>query len=694
MIKGARKQLCNISGGFMKSRSYPLVLALTSISVAFASLSSKSFSAKASVVSEFTGGCARVHINPGMNRTDPFRKIIKRAEGYEVWRATDEKKGFQKIYEVRFPQTVDELNRLLGVSVKEEDKSPKKKTIQKVIPSGGGNDLDIIRKGDTSLYLSALSPRMEKIMGTGYSECGLKTQKVKYRFVYLLPRKKRAAFPKKPIEIQAKKVKLYPLEVVRVQPIRGGAEIYFRPPAQKGDTFAFNLYVESGSKKKKRVRVNNAMMIVDHKKKEGKYVARNLKVGSEYWVYSTALSFAMHESPPGKKYRYLGRPAVPPKPVSRVKARLKQNGLEVTWSYPNQKNIAGFHVYGTGGNKPQSKFERINKVMIPPGERSYIHTTPLVEGKRYLYRVTVVDEWGNESSMSTAAFFDYHDKEKPRPPKIVSYGATEKGNFIKWEPPKGGPPIKGYLVYRSESIKAPAVPLTKLLTTREYWDKSAKPATPYWYTVRSVSKNQITSIYPAPVYVMTEVQGFPMPVKELKLIKRNAKLRIAWKKPSYPYLTGYKLLSGPSLNSLKPLATVESVEKTFLEIPMPSRPVWFRIYSVGFKGRMSKTPKDIQFEPKQERKLPRPTIHIARKGGRVLIYWNPERGLNKQQYEIFGKLAGSKTFRKVQTVPAKSLRVLLSNALSRQIQYIYVKATDPEGGQSVRSKVYPIRSEQ
>jgi fibronectin type 3 domain-containing protein len=84
----------------------------------------------------------------------------------------------------------------------------------------------------------------------------------------------------------------------------------------------------------------------------------------------------------------------PPAPPANVSATTGVNSIDVSWERNTEKDFKEYRVYRSAGEAP---FEKIAEGLEGP---SY-SDAKLESGKRYRYRVTAVDQTGNESAPST-----------------------------------------------------------------------------------------------------------------------------------------------------------------------------------------------------------------------------------------------------------------------------------------------------
>ncbi|MBI3039484.1 hypothetical protein HYY75_10665, partial [bacterium] len=89
----------------------------------------------------------------------------------------------------------------------------------------------------------------------------------------------------------------------------------------------------------------------------------------------------------------------PPETPRGIAAALTEqpNQITISWVGNTEPDLRGYKVYRS--DYPPSGFSAINNVTVPKGSERYVDVA-LVTGKKYFYRVSAVDQAGNEGSSS------------------------------------------------------------------------------------------------------------------------------------------------------------------------------------------------------------------------------------------------------------------------------------------------------
>ncbi len=138
-------------------------------------------------------------------------------------------------------------------------------------------------------------------------------------------------------------------------------------------------------------------------------------------------------------YTALGSTTTPAGPETvkalRVRDLIAERGFLICWQPNLETNIAGYNVYRSSSPTDDSEFNKLNAALIAPNVRTHIDNVPYSFGIVFYYKVTAVDDGGNESSLTlTSPVHDntFHSFEEQPFPNIVT-----DGDFISDEIPAG-----------------------------------------------------------------------------------------------------------------------------------------------------------------------------------------------------------------------------------------------------------------
>jgi len=181
------------------------------------------------------------------------------------------------------------------------------------------------------------------------------------------------------------------------------------------------------------------------------------------------------------------QPTPLPSPPSGVTAEVSGNQVSLTWEKNTASNITGYNVYrSTASFSEIASATKLNEE--PISETSY--TDADVElGTTYYYRVTAVDESGNESDLSNEVSATPQDASPPAPPVDLTASAVDGHVALEWSA-NSEDELAGYNVYRSTSSFDEISSATKLnsslVSATSYTDESVSRGTTYYYRLTAV----------------------------------------------------------------------------------------------------------------------------------------------------------------------------------------------------------------
>lgn len=139
-------------------------------------------------------------------------------------------------------------------------------------------------------------------------------------------------------------------------------------------------------------------------------------------------------------------------PLPKVKTFLpnkQENGVRITWSFPDSLNndIRGFDVLRA--EKLGGKYEKLNPKRLSRQTRMFVDSLPLAEG---YYQVSVLN-WAYKSLASYPEFVQLEDSIPPQKPVWKTYKSDEKGIVsLRWKA-NHEKDFLGYSIYRGDNPK-------------------------------------------------------------------------------------------------------------------------------------------------------------------------------------------------------------------------------------------------
>jgi fibronectin type 3 domain-containing protein len=240
----------------------------------------------------------------------------------------------------------------------------------------------------------------------------------------------------------------------------------------------------------------------------------------------TAIDTSNNESQPATanatRPSDLEKPAIP----TGLDAAGGSGTADLHWDDNTETDLAGYRVYRSANGI--DGWTQINVGLLT--ESSYHDTTPTWSAINY-YRVTAVDQAGNESDPATAqAFVSDGDTSAPfQPQNLVLTNLGAGGVSLNWDD-NTELDLAGYVIERATSPAGPFLPVSQsLITVSSYTDTTAPASGTLYYRVSARDTTGNTSLpaeanitrTPAPAnFTFTQI-GNPSPAGSLTPVGDN-----------------------------------------------------------------------------------------------------------------------------------------------------------------------------
>ena len=177
---------------------------------------------------------------------------------------------------------------------------------------------------------------------------------------------------------------------------------------------------------------------------------------------------------------------IAPSKPSIITVRLVEDKMVISWSANTEVDLGGYRVYRSENDE---RFSPLQKKLLMPDQVSYEDSPPKID-QSYHYRITAVDETGNESEPSTSLSAIYQDIVPPDAIAIARIEVEDSGLHIHWKV-ESDADIKRMILYRSvDSNENTAIRSYLLPEDRDYLDTEVEKDRSYSYYIRVSDKNE------------------------------------------------------------------------------------------------------------------------------------------------------------------------------------------------------------
>jgi fibronectin type 3 domain-containing protein len=213
----------------------------------------------------------------------------------------------------------------------------------------------------------------------------------------------------------------------------------------EGDLTGYNVYASATafSAKGSANRVNSALLT------ETSFEHSGLTNGETLHYRITAVDGAGNES--ALSAEVTGTPVdetAPAAPENFVVSNESDEEVTLTWNVGSETDLGGYNLYRAPNSFTDlSSAQRLNTDLIT--RDGYIDDG-LSNGETYYYRLTAVDQAGNESEASAEVVAEPRDNVAPDAPTALTVEAGDNSGLLEWTAANASD-VDGYYVYRSTS---------------------------------------------------------------------------------------------------------------------------------------------------------------------------------------------------------------------------------------------------
>lgn len=225
------------------------------------------------------------------------------------------------------------------------------------------------------------------------------------------------------------------------------------PPDADDTIIQFHVYrlatlqSEDGTTDAVPERVNDVAIVRNNAVSEFEYTFEVPSTGATETFYVAAVSITGEETP-SERIQYEVPDNVPPPMLADVRTVVGDSlpTAEVTWPVSPAPDAVGYHVYRAP--RMEAEFQRLTEAPLDVLSTVYLDTT-VTGGESFFYRVSVVDEAGNESTLSNPVMAQVTDRVPPPTPQNAAASFQDDGTvLLQWSASNTPPDLWTYRILR------------------------------------------------------------------------------------------------------------------------------------------------------------------------------------------------------------------------------------------------------
>ncbi|MDZ7807224.1 MAG: hypothetical protein U5K71_08910 [Gracilimonas sp.] len=150
------------------------------------------------------------------------------------------------------------------------------------------------------------------------------------------------------------------------------------------------------------------------------------KMGVTLNLVVMPVNLTMEEGPGSEVLEYTVADEEPPSIITGLRAVTNNNGeVELTWPVSTEAHAAGYNLFRA--NRIKGNYEKLNEEPIPLLETFDVRQRPNELRSTYFYRISALDNSGNESDRSNASKADLPDYLPPSAPSCHPVSESSRG---------------------------------------------------------------------------------------------------------------------------------------------------------------------------------------------------------------------------------------------------------------------------
>ena len=369
--------------------------------------------------------------------------------------------------------------------------------------------------------------------------------------------------------------------------------------------------------------------------------------------------------------------AAPAAPTA-LSANPDDKEVTLSWSASAECDLKEYRLYrGTSSNPT----ERV--ATIPKGTETYTDAG-LSNGQAYHYRLTAVDEAGNESDYSDEINVTPvvpEDVTAPNAPAGLTALAGGNKITLEWTA-NAEDDLKEYRLYRGTSPNPTERIATLPKGTRTYDDTDVAVGQTYHYRITAVDASDNESGYSDGVSARIEDTQAPAAPADLKATAANGEVTLSWAASPDGDLKEYRIYRGTSSDPTDQIATVTAGTETYTDAGLSPGMYYYRLKAVDTAGNGSDYSSEARATIEDTQAPAAPTSLTATAGdGVVTLKWTANAESDLKEYRLYRGSSPGPTDQ-IATVAAGTETYTDDNLPGDGTYYYRLKAVDAADNES------------
>ncbi len=466
--------------------------------------------------------------------------------------------------------------------------------------------------------------------------------------------------------------------------------------------FSYNIYRAYDSLGR-YTRLNSEMIVPmfndgNESATEMSFVDTLMKNGRKYYYAVVSVDYADNESSRNNILSVFAQDTKAPAVPKNIKSESGKLGISILWDLSPEDDIAGYALYRSVD--VDSVFEKVHTDLLPLNVNRYEDVTAQ-SGDEYFYRLTAVDQAGNESEQSANVYGFYIDPSRPLPPMNLKAEADSSQITLSWSKIENNE-ILGYYVFRTSSYKGEFSQVSDLIPREDtLWTdtSSLSSLSTYYYAMKSSTLNGNFSYYNEAVAVkpLPTERALPTPPSDFYGYADYTGVRLHWKMPLDKSVYGYNIYrittSESSLVKLNDSLLIFSTTSFLDKTAKKNQTYSYYIKSVHFEGIEGNASHEVEITPLAASPEPPDNFRAFVQNGIITLKWSKILLDDMKGYNIY-KHTGDGLLKRVnKEIIALNNTEFKDGDISSQQRYYYsISTVSIDNRESFQSTAIDIMS--